>query len=636
MPSSGNRGSVTVKADTCETLRVDISARLDGELDESRARELDEHLEGCAACRDYEARMRSVRRAMRVRSAEPVPDLTAAIMQRVEGQRARLDRRRDWVSGARVAAVAAVVAALLVFATSVPFTDRQPESAVASQIVRQVRAAAEELTSYQATFSILERGFTPGVGRRRFTAQVGYDAPERFRLTVRDDTTYPDPRWPANDISLIANPSRWWIEQPRTCPVEVLLECSVPQGTSERTVVTRQPFDGTSTLPTDIIVPLETMASSGDFDVLGYDRIAGRPAVKVFMPFREAVPLVTALQPGGLWRAYHPADPVEIWLDEQTWFPLRFQVSADASTERAKWAELHDYRDEPGDTLLNVTARRFSQRSLSRDRFKPPTDGTIRFGEFKSLDRLGAEWPEPEYTAGLDPYRFGKTPDGRVVMSWAAGMTWLKATGARTSQRSSVLPASAEQVRLLGGGWGYYQPGTETIKRRLDFFFADGHVHLESNLSRDELIRVASSFGVVGERLDPVIERSGETTVERVSVERALDFDFVNSPTYLPDGYRPSAALATRSGEDGRSVTTYYRRPEAEYGGDGIRITQSPSIKVLAPSGELADVLSLNGVEARWFPERGQLEWIEGHVYRSVTVPTGDLGTALLVARSLR
>ncbi|MDQ4058082.1 MAG: hypothetical protein M3124_03050, partial [Actinomycetota bacterium] len=117
---------------------------------------------------------------------------------------------------------------------------------------------------------------------------------------------------------------------------------------------------------------------------------------------------------------------------------------------------------------------------------------------------------------------------------------------------------------------------------------------------------------------------------------RALDFDFVNSPAYLPDGYRPSAALATTSAEDGRSVTTYYRRPEAEYGGDGIRITQSPSINVLAPSGELADVLSLKGVEARWFPERGQLEWIEGRVYRSVTVPTGDLGTALLVARSLR
>jgi hypothetical protein len=88
--------------------------------------------------------------------------------------------------------------------------------------------------------------------------------------------------------------------------------------------------------------------------------------------------------------------------------------------------------------------------------------------------------------------------------------------------------------------------------------------------------------------------------------------------------------------EDGRSVTTYYRRPEAEYGGDGIRITQSPSIKVLAPSGEVADVLALNGVEARWFPERGQLEWIDGNVYRSVTVPTGDLSTALLVARSLR
>lgn len=623
-----------MKADTCEALRVDISARLDGELDEARARLLDEHLETCSGCRDYEARLRSVRRALRVHSAEPVPDLTAAILRQVEGQRARVARRKEWSSGARVAAVAAVAAALLVFATSVPFTDRQPESAVASEIVDQVRAAAEELTSYQATFSIVERGFTD-VGQRRFTAKVLYEAPERFRLAVRDDTDYPDPRWPANDISLIASPSRWWIEQPRTCPIEVLLDCDVPQGTSERTVAQRQPFDGTSTLPTDIIVPLETMASSGDFDVLGRDRIAGRAAVEVVMPFSDAVPLVTALQPGGLWRTFHPADRVEIWLDEQTWFPLRFQVNAEASTERAQWAELNGYRDEPGATLLKVTAQRFSQRPLSRERFDPPADGTIRSGDFVSLEQPAQSWSEPAYTAGLDEYRFGKTPDGRAVASWADGMTWLKVTGGKLAESSSVLPASAEQVRLLDGGWGYYQPGTETIKRRLDLFLADEHIHLESNLSRDELIKVASSFDVVGERLDRVIERSGGTTVERVSVERALDFDFVNAPSYLPDGYRSSAALATKL-EDGRSITTYYRRPEAEYGGDGIRITQSPSIKVLAPSGELADVLALNGVEARWFPDRGQLEWIEGHVYRSVTVPTGDLGTALLVARSLR
>ena len=343
-----------------------------------------------------------------------------------------------------------------------------------------------------------------------------------------------------------------------------------------------------------------------------------------------------ALQPGGLWRSFHAADQVEIWLDEQTWFPLRFQVNADASTERAQWAELHGYHDEPGAPLLMVTAQRFSQRPLSSDRFEPPTDGTIRSGDFAPREELGQNWSEPGYTAGLDPYRFGKTPDGRAVASWAEGMTWLKVTGGKVAESSSVLPASAEQVRLGDGGWGYYQPGTETIKRRLDLFFADEHIHLESNLSREELIKVASSFDAEGERLDRVIERSRGTTVERVSIERTLDFGFVKAPTYLPDGYRPSAALATTLDEDGRSVTTYYRRPEAEYGGDGIRITQSPSIKVLAPSGEVADVLALNGVEARWFPERGQLEWIDGHVYRSVTVPTGDLSTALLVARSLR
>lgn len=619
---------------TCEALRPDISARLDDELDEQRALELEAHIELCLSCSVYEERMRTARRALRVHTAEPVPDLREPIMARIRAEHPRVLRRREWVTGARVGAVAAAVAALIVLASSIPFSDRQPQSAGATEIVAQVRAAAEDLDSYRATFTIVERGYPAGVDERRFNAQVFYEAPERFRLRVRDLTTYPDSRWPDNDIDLVARPRQWWIEQPRTCPIEVLLECPLPQGTSERTVVERQPFDGTSTLPTDIIVPLETLASSGNFEVSGRGDVIGRPAVKVTMPYREALPLVGALQPAGLWREFHPLDRVDIWLDEKTWFPLRFEVRADDSEGRAAWARLEGYKDSPGRTVLEVSARRFSRKAINPKLFSVPSDGTIRTGDFVAAPK-GPEWIEPSYTAGLDPYRRGLTPDGRWVSSWARGMTWLKLTGGGRG-RASLLPASAEQIRLAGGGWGYYQPATESLKRRVDLFSSEGHLHLESNLARSELIEVASSLGVTGERIPRVVERSAGTTVTRLSIEEALEIDFVARPMDLPEGYRPSAAVLTASRQAGDSVTIYFRRTEAEYAADGIRITQSRHIKTLVPSSESSVVYDLDGLEARWFSERGELEWIDAGVYRAVAVPSGDLATAYRIARSLR
>ena len=75
---------------------------------------------------------------------------------------------------------------------------------------------------------------------------------------------------------------------------------------------------------------------------------------------------------------------------------------------------------------------------------------------------------------------------------------------------------------------------------------------------------------------------------------------------------------------------------EAEYDGDGVRVSHSPGIKTIVPTSETSQLYDLDGVEARWLLNRGQLEWIDEGVYRSVTVPSGDLATAYLIARSLR
>jgi predicted anti-sigma-YlaC factor YlaD len=75
-----------MSATRCDDVRVDLSARLDGEITKLPAYALDAHLSGCAGCRDWLARAEHVTRHARLRPAE-VPDLTAPILAAVAVQR---------------------------------------------------------------------------------------------------------------------------------------------------------------------------------------------------------------------------------------------------------------------------------------------------------------------------------------------------------------------------------------------------------------------------------------------------------------------------------------------------------------------------------------------------------------------
>ncbi|MDT8915245.1 zf-HC2 domain-containing protein [Amycolatopsis sp. PS_44_ISF1] len=65
---------------SCEIFREALSARLDAEPGPLPADQVDAHLAICPACRSWSARGEALRRAMLVRAAPPVPDLTAAIL----------------------------------------------------------------------------------------------------------------------------------------------------------------------------------------------------------------------------------------------------------------------------------------------------------------------------------------------------------------------------------------------------------------------------------------------------------------------------------------------------------------------------------------------------------------------------
>ncbi|OLR91983.1 zf-HC2 domain-containing protein [Actinokineospora bangkokensis] len=64
----------------CLTCREALSARLDGEDEPVPAERTDEHLAGCPACRDWQARAVAGARLLRVRPAARVPDLTDRVL----------------------------------------------------------------------------------------------------------------------------------------------------------------------------------------------------------------------------------------------------------------------------------------------------------------------------------------------------------------------------------------------------------------------------------------------------------------------------------------------------------------------------------------------------------------------------
>ncbi|MFJ1765632.1 zf-HC2 domain-containing protein [Amycolatopsis sp. NPDC088138] len=66
----------------CEECREGLSARLDGETEPGPPGAVDRHLDGCAACRDWFTGAQRLRRAMLLRPAPAVPDLTASILER--------------------------------------------------------------------------------------------------------------------------------------------------------------------------------------------------------------------------------------------------------------------------------------------------------------------------------------------------------------------------------------------------------------------------------------------------------------------------------------------------------------------------------------------------------------------------
>jgi hypothetical protein len=639
----------------CEVAERELSARLDGDVSPGTEQSLVEHLQGCSRCRAFRARIHRIHELARVQPAGPVPDLVPAIMEQVRQQRP--PRRGVVITlpapspvGGRHAAafVAGAVAAALLLG-GLPLLRREPSPALASEIPGRVAEASREVTAYRATFRIEERNFHPAVPVRRFIASVTFRASEEFRADIRDQTRYPAGPWPRNNLVLAMDRERWLVEGPVTCPREALSACPL-EGRERRSVSGREPFDTEAPLPTDVVVPVRTLAGSDRVRVAGEAEVLGQPVVVVELPYRDATPLFAYVQAAGSWRPFYPLDIVRVSLEAETWFPLAYEVWPSDAPERRLWAIRNGLPAERPDAPV------FVAQAQSFEDAVPPgwrpgtaltgtvTDHGFRDMPFAPLTRTALTLPED--LAGLRPYRagtfaLGGRPSDEVLVSYTKGLTWLKIRQTRQWRRpelfGNVGPLAAP-VRLPGLGIAHYEPATSSLGRRLSIHAVGLDLYLESNLPREDLLRVAGSLPV---RSEPVPRRwlvrkwPGGEIREQVSLRQAaVEAPYLLLPRRLPAGFRPWVAQLARDGER-TSVTVYFRRSGTELDGVGIRLHQAPGTPLPPPMDP--DVLSVEvrGTIGRYSPIRGELEWVESGVYHSVGGTALDLSGLLRVATSL-
>lgn len=600
-----------VDASRCEDVRKELSARLDDEDSPDRRTMVSEHVARCMGCRRYRDALVSIRRQIRVQPAPRVPDLTPSILAEVRGG-SQTPGIRPFL---RTAMASALTTALLAGALSIPGGRDRVDVASASEIVSQIRAAARHTTRYHATFDVRERGWDVDVDERRLEVSVWYRAPELLRVEAHDLTSYPPGNRTPNDALLITNETRAYVRQRQPCPPPTLSGCSAPARPTSRLTRHRQPLEGSFPNITDIVLPLETLASADGIDVLGLGgEILGRQTIRVRLPFWQGHVLASAVRPASP-RTFDPAASVDLWLDAESWFPLRFTITEPGA----------------GDPGLTVTATSVAEEDVPLERFEVPgradhvVDTRFRPGRPPEL--------RPSFLAGLKPYRSGHTPDGHRIASFARGLSWLVVvTSSDRDPPKSLLYSDA--VTLPSGSSVYYEPAGYEHARVVDIFDDGNHVRLESNLPRETLLDIGASVPVEGEVVPRI--RRGPVTIARVDPDVVLELPFFERPTEIPAGYQPSNATITKTNGHISSAVLRYSDPENEYAGAGIVITAAPGEVLLPASAEPFSRYLVARESARWSPLRGELEWVEDGTYRSVRVADFRADFAVSIARSLR
>ncbi len=573
----------------CERVRPLISAMVDGQA----APGVDLHLEGCADCRQFLADIERLRRAVRIESAETLPDLAPRIL-------ARLPRRRPagWLAPAAGALVGLVIGLLVTGGWT------GPTPTLAATVPESVMAGQSGVTELFGSFQVIER-IRPGV-TRTYDGELAFRSPESVSLTLTQSSG--SPGWLENSTMLIVEEDEALAAGPFPCPSFDGCEGADP---FRRLTVGRDPFSVVTPAPLDLVVPVDVFRNSLNPPALPARVIAGREAIGVQLIASQTRPLLDALFGLGNWREIHDTDLVHLWLDSEYLVPLGLAVMAVHSDDRAVWAARRGFIDPSSSPYLELTYTEVAFEGGPAIEVKVEAGDTVVDAGYRP-DSIGA----PPISPGMPIVAAGRL-EGAVpsdVWAWSDGRAWIRLDRASDWQGPGLFGNLEGVVTpiALPGGTGYRAADGSAIY----IHAADQDLVISGSVGYEELLALADSLLVAGQPVPADWPESTAGVSEGVDLVVTSDLAGFTAPITKKVG---DTVVIELVGSGSRAA----------------RITQQPGGFLRPPFDPDARAVAVRGTVGRFSPSLGLLEWAEAGVVISVASSQLSVTELIEIANAL-
>jgi hypothetical protein len=603
---------------TPEQMRKTLSRYLDGDLSAAATANIEQVLASSDEARRYFDQLVSIRDQMRQETAGEIPDLAPSILA-IIGEPPRESRR----PARRVTLAAGFAAGLVAGAVFIGFAFRQPIPVAAADIPDEVIAAQSRVGALTARIDIVERGWHPDVPERRFEGNIQYLAPESLWIEISDITSYPSSAWIPNHTTVVVDEDTAWSSGLASCPTESLPDC-MPTQPRAMVILDREPFPDASPAPLDLIVPVNGFNRAGEPALLGVTEVDGKRAVGVSITAAQVAALLDGLTTAGNWRDIHPTDRVELWLDEQHLVPLALSVFPAETSDRALWAIRHGYDDRAEVPILEVAWSEvvFGTEPIA---FPSPPQG----GAQGSAGFTDASEPEPSAPVplalpdGMTLHRAGAIDNAAgpevSIASWSDGRAWVKVRSTSSWEGSHLFGDVGALVRevQLGSGVAYLSEGGD----RIGIHGEDIDLVVLGSLPTEALLEIAGSIGVDGRPVPSTWVEAAASTLDDARAEVAGLLVPMELEGFGPPAIRAARGVATMS-----------------YAGPGDRaflLTQAADTELSPPLEANVRGVTVRGVDGRYSPDRGLLEWVEGELGVALASTTLSVDELVSIAESL-
>ena len=576
----------------CETARRELSASIDGAALRAHTKD---HLETCHDCQEFLRQLQQLRTRSVSLGSEVVeaPDVVERVMARLPARRPAVRRWSVATGFALGAVIGAVVAGGL----------GGPQTSIAVELPEAIVAAQSAVHRLTASFTVAE-SITPDV-RRTYAGELAYRSPEFLAIEVTQ--TSGPAGWPLNSWSLSIDGDTAAVSTPFPCPT--LGGC--PEGEPRTRITTgRDPFSVMVPAPLDAVVPSSVLRNGIEPERFVSGDLLGRPTLGFIVTAAQAGSLLDAYFEVGNWREVHPTDPVAIWLDRDSFIPLRVAVSPGGSTDRALWAARRGYVDEPGTPYLVVE---YVAVDLTGEvaNTGPSGEGAEVDAGFRSDPNL-----VPPADPGL-PLVAAGTVRGRVmttVWAWSDGRAWIRLDLTEEWAGPGLFGNDGSAVREIGS------PGGPV--------FASG---------------AGDKVYVHGDGFDALITGSVASAAledfagELPGVRLSLPTDWPEAPAklgatargWLPSGLTEYSEPIVRASGETVQVDLFAA------GGRSVRIVSRPASLLSPPLDPDARAVEVRGTTGRYSPMLGLLEWTEGETSVSIGSADASLDELQAIAASL-